>query len=299
MQQSREEFNGLALALLCGVILGTAVTVSRFAYDGGASGIVVAVCRSAVMSSALFIVVKLMRRSLRLPRKLIALCLINGVLMGVMTYGNIGAVEFISVGLAALLFFTFPAIIAVFVIVLRIEHVTPLKALALGIAFFGLAIMLDASLGNVDGRGVALSLMGACATAVNAILVGRYFKQVDPFVISLYFSAVAFVFLLFLALTVAEVRLPVTPGGWGGILGVALLQSVGTPLYFAAIGKIGALKTGIVTNIQPVTSIFEAWALFDEVLALLQALGGAIVLLSIAFMQWADLRLGGQSKSEL
>lgn len=299
MQQSREEFNGLALALLCGVILGTAVTVSRFAYDGGASGIVVAVCRSAVMSSALFFMVKLMRRSLRLPRKLIALCLVNGVLMGVMTYGNIGAVEFISIGLAALLFFTFPAIIAVLVIVLRIEHVTPLKALALGIAFFGLAIMLGASFGNVDGRGVALSLMGACATAVNAILVGRYFKQVDPFVISLYFSAVAFVFLLFLALTLAEIRLPVTAGGWGGILGVALLQSVGTPLYFAAIGKIGPLKTGIVTNIQPVTSIFEAWALFDEVLGLLQALGGAIVLLSIAFMQWADLRLGGRAKGEL
>jgi drug/metabolite transporter (DMT)-like permease len=299
VQQSREEFNGLALALLCGVILGTAVTVSRFAYDGGASGIVVAVCRSAVMSSALFIVVKLMRRSLRLPRKLIALCLVNGVLMGVMTYGNIGAIEFISVGFAALLFFTFPAIIAVLVIVLRIEHVTALKALALGIAFFGLAIMLGASLGNVDHRGVVLSLMGACVTAVNAILVGRYFKQVDPFVISLYFSAVAFVLLLFLALTVAVVRLPVTPGGWGGILGVALLQSVGTPLYFAAIGKIGALKTGIVTNIQPVTSIFEAWALFDEMLGLLQALGGAIVLLSIAFMQWADLRSGGRSKSEL
>ena len=213
MQQSREEFNGLALALLCGVILGTAVTVSRFAYDGGASGIVVAVCRSAVMSSALFVVVKLMRRSLRLPRKLIALCLVNGVLMGVMTYGNIGAIEFISVGFAALLFFTFPAIIAVLVIVLRIEHVTALKALALGIAFFGLAIMLGASLGNVDHRGVVLSLMGACVTAVNAILVGRYFKQVDPFVISLYFSAVAFVFLLFLTLTVTVVRLPVTPGG--------------------------------------------------------------------------------------
>ena len=56
---------------------------------------------------------------------------------------------------------------------------------------------------------------------------------------------------------------------------------------------------GIVTNIQPVTSIFEAWALFDEMLGLLQALGGAIVLLSIAFMQWADLRSGGRSKSEL
>jgi drug/metabolite transporter (DMT)-like permease len=157
-------------------------------------------------------------------------------------------------------------------------------------AFVGLAIMLGVSVGNADGRGMSLSLMGSVATAVNAILVARHFRQVDVLALTLHFSAAAMVFLALLAALFGEVRLPGTTGGWGGMVGVATLQAMGTPLYFYAITKIGALKTGMVTNIQPVTSIFEAWVLFDEVLGVLQALGGALVLFAIGIMQWADLR---------
>jgi drug/metabolite transporter (DMT)-like permease len=288
--QSRPEFSGLAIALLCGVVLGTAVVVSRFAYDAGASGVVVAISRTIVMTTAFFFVLKIMRRSLRVPKKLLLMSLVNGVLMGIMTFGNIGAVEFIPIGLASLLFFTFPIIIAILVIAFRIEHVTWPKVLAIIVAFVGIATMLGDSVGEVDGRGVALALMGATATAVNAILVGRYFKGVDVLVMTFYFSIGAFVFLLILAATIAEVRYPQTPIGWGGVVGVAILQSIGTPLYFYAIAKIGALKTGIAANIQPVTSVLEAWLVFDEVLAILQALGGALVLAGIGFMQWADFK---------
>ncbi len=290
VSQDREQFLGLTLALLCGIILGSAVAVSRFAYDGGASGITVAVFRAFFIVMVLTVGIKLAGRSFKIPRKLLPMAIVNGILMGVMSYGNIGAVEFISIGLASLLFFTFPIIIAVLVMVLRIEYVSRLKVIATLLAFVGLAIMLSVSIGNVDGRGTALSLMGAVATAVNAILVARYFKHVDVFAVTLYFSAVAMVFLLLVAIFFMEARLPTTRVGWSGMVGVAALQAIGTPLYFYAIAKVGALKTGIVTNVQPVTAIFEAWVLFDEVLGALQALGGALVLFAIGLMQWADLR---------
>jgi len=285
-----EQSVGIGVALLCGVVLGSAVAVSRFAYDAGASAVVVALGRSVVMITMLLIGLALTRQSLHLPRELRPLVVVNGVLMGVMTYGNIGAVEFIPVGLAALLFFTFPIVIAVLVIALRIEHVTVAKLGAILVAFTGLALMLGVSVGEVDGRGTALALMGSFATAVNAILVGRYFRSVNVFVVTLHFSIVTLVFLVMLALFVVPVRLPETGTGWGGLLGVALFQAVGTPLYFYAIAKVGALKTAMAINIQPVTSIVEAWILFDEVLAALQALGGGLVLIAIGFMQWIDLR---------
>jgi drug/metabolite transporter (DMT)-like permease len=290
VQQDRDQMVGLGFALLSGIFLGSAVAVSRFAYDGGASGIVVAIFRSCVMIAVLVVGIKLAGRRLGLPREMLPLSIVNGILMGAMAYGNIGAVEFIPVGLASLLFFTFPVVIAVLVMVLRIEHVTLPKLFAIVLAFVGLGIMLGVSIGNVDGRGTALSLMGSLATAVNAILVGRYFRQANVFVITLHFSVVALIFLVILALSAAEVRLPVTSGGWGGLLGVALLQAIGSPLYFYAIAKVGALKTGMAINIQPVTSIVEAWVLFGEVLGALQALGGALVLFAIGIMQWVDLR---------
>jgi len=281
--------------LLTGVILGTAVTVSRFAYLAGASGIVVTLFRGVFMVLVLGVGLKLSGHRWPLPKRLVPLAMLNGLLMAIMTYGNIGAVEFISIGLAALLFFTFPIMIAVIVLAFRIEKVNPIKLLAITVAFIGLAIVLNASISAVDWRGPALSLTAAAATAINAVLFARYFKTINVFITTFHFSVYALIslslFALFMSYTsIGEVRPPLTLSGWMGALGVGVLQGIGTPMYLYAILKIGALKTGMVTNIQPLTSVTEAWVIFDEVLSLVQALGGVLVIASIAVMQWADLR---------
>lgn len=290
MSEHDNSGHAFAVALVAGAILGTAVVVSRYAYDGGASGIVVAMVRSVIMAVAVAIGLKVAGISWRLPRDLIGIAAVNGTLMAAMTYGNIGAVEFISVGLASLLFFTFPIIIAVLVIALRIERVRPPKLAAIGLAFIGLAIMLGASLGNVDIRGTILSLVAAFATAINAILVVRYFRTTNVFVATLHFSLYGLFVLVCIACLFADVRLPQTASGWAGVFGVGVLQTIGTPMYLYAIARIGALKAGMATNVQPVAAIAEAWLLFGEVLTLPQAFGGVLVLAAIGIMQWLDLR---------
>jgi drug/metabolite transporter (DMT)-like permease len=76
--------------------------------------------------------------------------------------------------------------------------------------------------------------------------------------------------------------------GWLGLFGVGFFQTFGTPLYLYAITKIGPLKASMATNIQPVVAIIAAWILFNETLAPIQALGGAIVLITIVVMQIND-----------
>lgn len=230
-----------------------------------------------------------------LPKRLVPLAMLNGFLMAIMTYGNIGAVEYIPIGLAALLFFTFPVMIAIILLVFRLEEIKPVKLLSIAIAFVGLAIVLNESISHVDWRGPALSLSAAAATALNAIIFARYFKNINVFITTFHFSVYALLSLCLLALfmsytSIGDVRPPLTLSGWLGALGVGVLQGIGTPMYLYAILRIGALKTAMVTNIQPLTSVTEAWVIFDEVLSLLQALGGALVLAAIALMQWGDLK---------
>ncbi len=59
--------------------------------------------------------------------------------MAMMFYGHVGAVEFISVGLAVLLFFTYPPMIAVLNIVMLRERLGPASLIAVAMAFLGLA----------------------------------------------------------------------------------------------------------------------------------------------------------------
>ena len=294
MRSSDTGSAGLLLALTAGVVLGMAVVVSRYAYDGGASGIVVAIVRSIIMAGGVAIGLALTGVSWRLPPGLLKAALVNGALMALMTFGNIGAVEFISVGLTSLLFFTFPIIIAVLVIVLGMEHVRPAKLGAIALAFGGLTLMLGASLGSADLRGIGLALMAALATAFNAIMVVRHFRETNVFVATLHFSLYGLVVLVLLALGPAEARLPSTAAGWAGVLGVGVLQTIGTPMYLYAIARIGALKAGMATNVQPVAAIVLAWLLFGELLSAAQAIGGAVVLAAVALMQILDLaRLRG------
>ncbi|MEM7541390.1 MAG: DMT family transporter [Pseudomonadota bacterium] len=281
---------GVILALGAGLILGLAVVVSRYAYDSGASGVAVAITRSIIMVLGFGIYVLLKTRDWHIPKSLIGLTIINGCTMGLMTFGNIGSIEFISIGLSQLLFFTFPVQIAIVVTMLGLEEVRASKMGCVFLAFIGLAIMLGSSLGVVDWRGTSLALMAGVATTINAILVMRFFREINVFLATFYFSVCSFVTLVLLAVMFAEFRLPRDISGWLGMIGVGVLQGLGTPMYLYAIVVIGALKAGMATNLQPPFAALMAWLLFGELLTVWQTLGGAIILLSIIVMQTFDLR---------
>ena len=218
--------------------------------------------------------------------------------MAAMTYGNIGAIEFIPIGLAQLIFFIFPVLIALTVAALGIESVTKAKFVCVLVAFSGLALMLINSANTLDWRGVAFALTAAISTAINAIVVSKYFRETSVFVTAFNFSLVALFVLAFIAIFIEEISLPNSAKGWGGAIAVGLLQTIGTPMYLYALAKIGALKTGMAANIQPLFAIFAAWFLFNEMLTLKQAIGGILVIVAITSLQYIDLRQLHPLKSE-
>ena len=284
-ERERRDFAlGLALAVAAAVGLGMAVAVSRWAYLGGTNGITVAATRGCVALALLLVCCLALRKNLLLPRRALLHSLGLGALASGSFYGNIASVQYIPVGLAALLFFTYPPMIAALSLALR-EQVTPRKLAAVSISFLGLAIMLGVSVQNVDLRGVGLALMAAAATALNAVWLQRSVADRDPMVVTLWMMVAAATTLLAAAVVSGEVRWPIASVGWWGLIGVVFFQSVCIPLYFLAIPRIGALRSGVVTNVQPVVSIVAAYAMFGEVLTLVQMLGGLLVLGGVLLMQ--------------
>lgn len=281
---------GTALALLSAIGLGLAIAVARYAYEGGTNGLTIAIVRSVVLVAGLFLFCRVTGRSLGLRRADRRRCAGLGVLMAVGFYGNIGAVEYISIGLAALLFFTFPPLIGLIQAVLDRTWPGVAKSTALVTAFAGLATMLGASLGTSDPRGVALALAAAVAVALNAVAMPRAVGHVHPMVAMFHMAVTAAVVLPALALTVGEVRWPVSATGWAGMWGAVALQCASLPLFFVAIARIGPLKSAMLSNIQPVTSIVAAGLLFGELLGAAQFAGGAMVLAGVVLIQWHEAR---------
>ena len=281
---------GLLLAFIGPALLGLAIAMSRYAYQGGTNGITIATGRALFMVLALTLICHLTGRRLQLPLYDRLHCTGMGFLLVMMAYGNVGSVQFISVGLAALLFYTFPPMVAgLHALILR-ERLPLIKVAAIAIAFLGLMLMLGVSLQDSDWRGIVLALGAAISTAWHAIWLARKLPARDPLVITWHMAIVAAIVMLVFSLVTDSVQLPTAAIGWFGLLSVTLLQASGMPLYFAAITRIGAMKTAMISNIQPVVSIVAAFLLFAELLSLAQFFGGGLVLFGIWLMQWYDNR---------
>lgn len=279
---------GLAAGVAAALGLGLAIALSRMAYEGGTNGLTVTTVRALLMVVGLFALCRVSGRRLRLPQRDHLHLLGLGVLMSMMFYGNVGSVEFIEVGLAALLFYTFPPMVAVITILVVRERVPAARLAAILTAFVGLAVMLGASLAHSDPLGVTLALGAAASAAWNMVWVSRKVAHHDPIVLTFHMALVAAVLLVTVTLASGKLQAPVAPSGWLGAALVVGLQASSIPLYFIAIPRIGALKSAMVSNVQPVVSIVAAFLLYGELLAPAQFAGGALVLGAVWWMQRVD-----------
>lgn len=281
---------GYLFAIGASVGLGAAVALSRAAYDGGTDPLSVATVRSVFGMALVGGLCIATGRSLRVPRRLWLHLLGLGLLVGYMFFGNIGAVQYIPIGLAALLFFIYPPLVAIFVSVLDRRRLGLVKGAALTGAFVGLGLMLGVDLGALDWRGVAMGLAAGFCCAINAVWISRVMRGVDVLVMTFYMTTVGCAMLMAIAVSTGGLTAPVTPGGWIGAACVILFQGCSIPFFYASIPRIGPEKAAMFNNLQPVSSIVIAYFLFAEALAAAQFVGGALVLGGILLMQWDDSR---------
>ena len=294
-EPSPSRATGYLYAIVASVGLGAAVALSRAAYDGGTDPLSVATARSVFGVALVGAICLATGRSLVVPRRLRLHLFGLGLLIGYLFYGHIGAVEYIPVGLAALLFFMYPPLVAVFVAILDRRPVGFVKALALVGSFVGLALMLGVDLGAQDWRGVALALAAGVCCAINAVWIARVMRGVDVMVMTFHMTAVGCVVLVVAAAGSGGLTLPTSGGGWVGAVAVVLFQGCSIPFFYAAIPRIGPEMTAMLNNLQPVSSIVLAYLLFAQALGAVQLLGGAMVLGGILLMQWQDRRAAARS----
>ena len=276
---------GYAYAVASSVGLGLAVAAARAAYEGGATPIAIAPVRAVALCLLLLVVCLATGRRLLLPRRDWLHCVGLGVLSAHMFYGNIAAVETIPVGLAALCFFIYPPVVGVLSAALDLRLPRGATMGALVFAFAGVGLALGVGFGQLDPTGVLLGVTAGFACASTVVWLNRALLHVDPLTAMFHFSAVAAAILVVAAVVSGDVRLPGTAAGWAGATGVVTLQVSSIPLYFSAVRLIGGESASMLNNLQPLTSIFAAWAVYSESLGPWQWCGAAMVLGGILWMQ--------------
>jgi drug/metabolite transporter (DMT)-like permease len=212
------------------------------------------------------------------------------------------AIDRLPVGVALLLEFTAPLMVAVHAALWRREPVRPRLWVALGIALGGMALVAEVWRDTgLDGVGVAAGLASAACLATFYILSQRTVARYHPLTNSFWLFTVGAVFWSVatpwwhfdpstiegsasLLGNLADVQLPV----WTALAAVVVIGTlVPYSLEVAALRHLPPTVVGVVAMCEPVLAATVAWLWLGQALGPVQLVGGALVLLGVALVQSA------------
>ena len=200
-------------------------------------------------------------------------------MMGV---GYLGAIRYIPVSLAVLVFYTGPFFIFFVSRFTEKEPFTIVRLAAIVIAFLGLSLALEVqSSAAYQLKGVLFALMAAVGMATFVTVSSLTIRTADPQTVNLYaMSAGALLFLVFLVIVGGPEGAPTLRSiiilcFSGFTIGLAYL------IFFAGLKMIGPVRASMLLNLEPLFTICLAVILFGESLSLSQFLGAALVIVGI------------------
>src|SRR3954451_23275986 len=301
MSEVRRPWTAGALVLIGATLFGTLGPLSRTAYDAGLTPFAWVAWRAGAGALGLWTVIALRRGGRSMVDGLRAATpsarrwlLVATVAAACLNLAIFVAFQRTAIALALLLFYTYPAIVAVVSALLGHERLDRTRVVALGLAIVGMVAVVAGGLGGseslaVDGLGIGLALVAAgCQTtfvvasrgyptlrteeAMGSILAG---SAVVAIVVTLVFEGGPA-----LALPLGEPPLLALLIGVG--LFVAALPSF---LFLTGIRRLGPIRAGILMLFEPVVGVGLAALLLGEAVTPLQVIGGATILAAAALVQ--------------
>lgn len=289
---------GLAIAAALGasIAYGFAPVLTRAAFENGIPATESVFFRTIAITAVLAAVAVARRSSFALPRAALPSFALLAAATILVSFGYMASVQFIPVGLAVIIFYTYPVLILLAAPVIE-GHAPGAARIAIAvIAFAGLAIAIGPGFGSLDARGIALAAMGAAGATLQAFS-GR--------VLSRHLGSVVFASLIHAAILPIVLGITLWVGGGTlrtvtgqGVDGTAYLILAGVAIayllaYFMHMQALRHAPASIVApffNLEPVVASAIAAVLLGESLALQQYLGGLVVLAALVASSLIGLR---------
>jgi drug/metabolite transporter (DMT)-like permease len=294
---------GYAATIGAAALFGLNGTVSTLALDAGlpATRLTALRCTGAALGLLVVLGVSSPGRLRVRPRDLPFLAAFGIVGVAATQFLYYVAIGRLPVGIALVFEMTAPVFIALYVRVVRREHVRRTIWVALVLSLSGLALVAEVwrGGGSLDPLGVAAGLAAALCLAAYYLLGQRGTTARDPvsltfwaFLAAALFWSVAAPWWRFdarvlgrsVAVPVGGLHLPL----WTLVLWIAVLGAL-VPFWLsiAALPHLSPTTAGLVATVEPVFAAAVAWLALGQVLSGWQVAGGVVVLTGIALAQTA------------
>lgn len=282
---ARRPLVGVALVLLSSAAVAVAPTAAKLAFEGGSNTLTVVALRGAIGVALTAAVLGASGQGFRLAKRTYALCLGAGFAQALVSYGLIGSVARMPVGLAVLVFSTHAVLLAVVFHWRGSEPLTPRRSVLALAALAALALVLGKSFEELDATGVALAALASGAVCVSILLNAQAQREATSTQVNLCTMAVTLVVAAAVTTAADAWSLPSGWTGWLGVAGAGAGVTVGLLAYFAAFRHIGPVRATMLGNVEPLLSTLFAVAVLGERLGPWQWSGVVLVVVALGLFE--------------
>jgi len=284
----RVDLRGALLVMAAACCYALSVVFAKGAYAHDVAVATLTLWRFAIGAVVFWVIVAL-RRPARLDRRTILICIgLGAVGYAVQALSYFGALSVMDAGLAALLVYTYPAIIALIGFLTRREPPTRRRLVALGCSGAGMLLLLGlGGFSTVSPVGIALALTAGLTYAIYTIVASSLPPQADPSLLMAIVATSALVSVaLFTTATGQPLALEADPVVLGWVLTYVLVGTIlAMLLHQSGITRVGASTGGILSSIEPLVAAGAVALVYGERMTPVQILGGLVILTGVVVVQ--------------
>lgn len=288
------DLTGAGLILIAAAFFATLGPLSEFADRGGVSSLALVTWRAALGATCVLLFVAA-RRALGRSTGIIPLSAIPwrdrwfvaaaAVANTILNLSVFIAFQRVGITLSLLVFYLYPAFVALVSVAWLGERLDGIRWGALAMSLVGSVLVVAGAgrIGELDGLGIGLALVGALGQTFYVIAARHGFARVPGAQAAILTMAGAASLYVVLALLFAGAGTLLQPlAGFASIWPVVLagLFGAGVPtfLYIVGIRRLGAPRAAILATFEPVVGVALAALLLAERPGPLQLLGGLLII---------------------
>jgi drug/metabolite transporter, DME family len=198
----------------------------------------------------------------------------------------------IGIALALLIFYVYPALVALASTVWFGERLDRLRWAALGISLTGVVLVVAGAgeLGSLDALGIGLAAIGALAQTFYALAAHHGFRAVPGTQAAAFTMSGAALIYLAVAVVIGravDVGQPLASAAalWPVLVAGLVGAGLATVCFIAGIRLLGAPRATILSTLEPVVGVALAAVLFGTLPTAMQVAGGVLIIVAGIVLQ--------------
>lgn len=213
-------------------------------------------------------------------RNLLMLFLLGAFGYAVMALLLFKSYQYIHPSLSVLLFYTYPVLVLVISIALKIENFDILKLVSLLTSIIGILLAINLN-GKINILGVIYAFVAAIIYALFITISNIKLKSITNYVSSTYITSSAAIVLLVISISNGNLNASFGLKGWGFILAISIFSTIIPILFFfEGIKRLSPSKASILSMVEPIFGVILSLSFFREPVSHFQWIGITLVLIS-------------------